>query len=440
MENESESNKKGKITKSYKTSKKENTRNMSESESIEYEKKIIFSLIIGLIILIIITSSLEKLLPKFYIDKINQYYSDGNYSKVAKYDTKLYIIEGYINNNDKYNEILLKVKESKGKKLIDKKEYKECLDDLETLKESNEIIKDEINTCKMELGKEAAEKQEYEEALKYFKDASLTPEIKEVANNCHYNMMLKYMEEKKYYKAYQETYSISNNDEEREKEILNAKYSYGMQEFNRKNYSSAIIPLEEVGDYEQARTYVNYCNIEIAEEYISDGKLNNATDTYSKIPDGIEFDGVKSTERKKQIKKYLYLMDITGKKNSTKNFCQTKNVWRYDGRWEDWHFDTTNPGEYIDTWVNINKDGTFKLSGTAKFYAYTDFSTLSEYCTPSLISKSFSIDNITSIPSNYQIDEYTKLQYSNGKFSIKYSKRDDYSTNFYNVYNTNITY
>lgn len=97
-----------------------------------------------------------------------------------------------------------------------------------------------------------------------------------------------------------------------------------MQEFNRKNYSSAIIPLEKVGDYEQAKTYVNYCNIEIAEEYISDGKLNNATDTYSKIPDGIEFDGVKSTERKKANKKIFIFNGYNRKEKLDKKFLSNK--------------------------------------------------------------------------------------------------------------------
>ena len=114
-------------------------------------------------------------------------------------------------------------------------------------------------------------------------------------------------------------------------------------------------------------------------------------------------------------------------------------MWKYDGRWDSWYIDQTS-NEYIDISLKLNNDGSFDISGKAMFYVYDDFSSLAKYVKTKSKIKTFSFKNVYDIPNETWLDSETKFSYSNGTYKIDYYVEDNYSTNFYNIYKTTITY
>ena len=88
----------------------------------------------------------------------------------------------------------------------------------------------------------------------------------------------------------------------------------------------------------------------------------------------------------------------------------------------------------------LNDDGTATVTGTVTFQRFTDYSSIGAYCSPSKTSRTFKISNVTSIPSKFEIDSNTTLHFSNGRFRVEYSLKDDYSAHFYNKYTSSVTY
>lgn len=403
---------------------------------------IITSITIFIIIIILITAFIKIIIPNIYINSINNRYSLQQYDKVAEYNSKLNMIESYFNiNYEKYKEIQYKVKLSNALILFENSQFTLALNELQEIQIKDETIKNKINDCKYELVKEYIENGNNDKAIEYLLEGVAGNDTADLLDKAYYNLSLQYLNNKEYSKALEEISKIENKEYEN---LQNTKqkihYEYGKYFLSRDDYNGGISQLEQAKDYEDANTLVNNAYIEKAEKYIKDGKIQEAKNIYDYLPNEVEYNGIKVSDRKSQLNKIASIINSTGKKYATKSYCESRNVWKYDGRWENWYIDTPDSSEYIDTSLKLNDDGTFDLSGKVYFYAFNDFSSLQKYCNAKIISRTINIKNINSIPSTYDIDENTKLLYSKGIFSIKYSKRDDYSTNFYNLYNSSVTF
>jgi hypothetical protein len=79
------------------------------------------------------------------------------------------------------------------------------------------------------------------------------------------------------------------------------------------------------------------------------------------------------------------------------------------------------------------------MEGTVTFYRFTNYSSYSSNCRATTTTKSFKLDNLTSVPRRITIDSYTTLN-CGSSFRLKYSKRDEGSANFYYTYNSDVTF
>lgn len=406
-------------------------------------KIVTLTIIIIVIIIIIATTLFIKLIyPNNCINIIDTNYSLQQYDEVSKYNSKLDMIKSYLNNNkEKYIDIQYKVKLSNSIVLCNNQEFEKALKELLDIELQDETIKNKINDCKYELGKIYIEKCKYDDSLRYLQEVQNKNDTPDLIDKIHYNLSLKYLEGKKYSNALEELSKIQNKEYENLKTTKQKiHYEYGKYFFSMNDYNGGISQLELAKDYEDANTLVNNAYIAKAEKLIKEEKLIEAKQIYDYIPSETEYNGIKASNRKNQLNKIANIINSTGKKYATKSYCESRNVWKYDGRWENWYIDTPDSSEYINTSLKLNDDGTFDLNGTVYFYAFNDFSSLQKYCNAKIISRTINIKNINSIPPTYNIDENTKLLYSKGVFSIKYSKKDDYSTNFYNLYNSSVTF
>lgn len=397
---------------------------------------------IFIIVIIAITIFVIFIYPNICINQINDNYNSQQYNKVAKYEFKLNMLNRYLKDDEeKYRDLLYKVKLSNAIILYENAEFDKALNELLEIQSPDEIVNNKINDCKYQLGRKYLEEKQYDQALEFLQEVTNKEDINNLLDETYTNLALKYLEEEKYSQAIDEIEKVNNKDSENYKNIKKQiHYEYGKYSLNRNDYNGGIANLEQAKDYEDANTLINNAYIEQAEKYIEEGNLQEAKKIYDYLPEEIEYNGIKVSIRKNQLNKFVNLIPVTGKKYATKTYCESRNVWRYDGRWTNWHIDTPDSSEYIDTRLILNDDGTATLKGTAYFYAFNNFSSLAEYCNANIISRTIEIKNINSIPSTYTIDENTKLLYSNGTFTIKYSKRDDYSTSFYNMYISTVTY
>jgi tetratricopeptide (TPR) repeat protein len=409
------------------------------------KKKYLFIILVICIIVIITISAIACFIlviyPKRCIGIIENNYNLQQYYNVSKYDSKLDLIKKYLHDDEKYNSVQYKVKISNAIKLFEEKQFLNALTELEAIKVPDKNVYNKINECKYEIGKEYIEKEEYEIALTYLEKVENKDDIDVLLDEIHCNLALKFLKEKEYVQAMEEIKKVNNKQNENFKEIKKQiHYEYGKYSLSIGNYNEGISYLEQAKDYKDANTLVNNAYIEQAEKYIKIGNLKEAKLIYDYLDEELEYNEIKVSTRKKQLNKIEGMIEATGKHYATKSYCESRNVWKYDGRWDSWYIDEADSSEYIDVSLKLNDDGTVTLHAKAYFKAFNNFSTLQEYCKANIFSRTIEIKNIEHIPSTYNIDEDTKLLFSNGKFKIEYKKKDDYSINFYNVYSTTVTY
>lgn len=225
------------------------------------------------------------------------------------------------------------------------------------------------------------------------------------------------------------------------KEILpQVYYDYGKSLFSQKQYSSAERQFEKAGEYSDAKKYISACKVLQAEELFNDGYFNQAKAAFQKLQKGLVVNGISVSGRLKTLNNWSAFLAVSGKWRATKNYISTRDMCRWDGSWDGWKQDETLTNQLLDIRCVPNSDGTVTIKGEVSFYYYTNYSSWSSFLNFYMTTKTFTISHVKSIPSSYRIDANTKLIYSGGKFSISYSKREEYSQYFYYLFDSSVTY
>lgn len=219
-------------------------------------------------------------------------------------------------------------------------------------------------------------------------------------------------------------------------------YASGMNSLNNGSYEDAKKSFTAAGDYNDSKSMINACDLMIAENHCKNGKFAEAKKIYSSLPEDFTYNGISAASRISLLNNSQTLINSIGTWRASDNYIETRNVYKRTGSWDSWYHghDNVLSGQNIEISCTMNSNNTFNIKGEVSFYKFDDYSSLSAYCKAKITTKSFSINNVTAIPSSYQIDSNTTLNYSGGVFSIKYSERDNYSSYFYNVYSSSVTY
>lgn len=238
------------------------------------------------------------------------------------------------------------------------------------------------------------------------------------------------------YRAAADVYETVNSN----KADVQKNYANGMVSFGNHSYSEAKGYFKNAKNYKDAKDMLNACDLMIADEKCKDGEFTAAKKIYESLPEGFTYNGVSASDRLNLLSAAEPLINAMGTWTASDNYIETRNVWKRNGDWDSWYIDEVYTDQKLTLSCKMNSNNTFDVEGKVSFYKFDDYSSLSDYCKAKITSESFTIKNITALPASYQIDSYTTLTYSNGVFAVKYVERDNYSSYFYNVYTSSVTY
>lgn len=272
----------------------------------------------------------------------------------------------------------------------------------------------------------------YIRAIELFKNNIDYKDSKDKIKKAYYEYGIALIDENKYEDAI--TTFKKAKGEELEKYI---SYANAMLDFNAKKFNTALTKFKELNDFKNSSDYINYCKLFLAEEKYKDGDLVNAKKLFNDLDKELEFEGIKVSNRLDTLEKYKDYISLCGTWSGSNGKFSVRQTHDSTGLWDQWDNDYNAE---LKLKCIINEDGTVTLKGDAKYYIYTNYSSLSQYL--KMPQKTLTINKtVNSIPSDIASGNNIKLTYSGGKFSLVYDYKDENSSmNFTYRYKSSITY
>jgi len=214
-----------------------------------------------------------------------------------------------------------------------------------------------------------------------------------------------------------------------------AVYLQGLELLAREDFEGAQVCFDTVRGYEDSAGLYTVCVAEVA---LADGWLNTAIELYKKVPEGLNVEGFDIPGRIALVNGASRFAAACGKWTVTKNYIESRCHYRFGSRWWNWYHDSPLSGQTLTVKCYLNDDGTVKMTGEVVFYRFTSYDYYGN-CYATTTTKTFSVDNLKSIPYKIDVDYITSLTWSNG-FKLKYSYRDEGNADYYYTYNSDVTY
>lgn len=276
------------------------------------------------------------------------------------------------------------------------------------------------------------EKGNYIKAIKLFENYKDYKDSNDKIKEAYYEYGISLIDEEKYEDAI--TMFKNAKGDSLEKYI---SYANAMIDFNDQKYNTALSAFKDLSDFKSSKDYVNYSNLMLAEEQYKKGNLVSAKKMFSDLDKDLEFNDLKVSDRLEILEKYKDYVNLCGIWTGTNGKFSVRQTHDSTGLWDQW--DNQYNAE-LNLKCIINEDGTVTLKGDAKYYIFTNYSSLSQYLkTP---QKSLSINKtVSSIPSEIATGTNVRLTYSGGKFSLVYDYKDANSSMYFTYrYKSSITY
>ncbi|MBO4911005.1 MAG: hypothetical protein IKW90_02505 [Lachnospiraceae bacterium] len=348
---------------------------------------------------------------------------------------------------------------------LNKKAYDEAIDYFTKAGEHKDA-KSKLQVAHYSKGKDLVGKKQYEDAAKELKEAGdyadavkfMDKTIITLISNKDYDnaeKMADYSDPTtkdylKYYISGRKAYDSGDYEQaisEFEKAqglkdsdtyIKASNYSLGLDAIKNSRFSKAQDYFTKSGDYKNSKALYN---VSSGEYYILMGDYKEAINYYNKVSKDLKVDGVNIKSRKTFISRVSAFVKAAGDYSVKSNKITTTSVWRYDTSYKDtWEITKVVDGQYLVLKFSVNEDDTINLSGTVRYYRATNYSTLRDLLEGEYKTVDFQLKNLKSIPSSANIGENLTLKYKKGNFTVVYSKRDDYSSSFYNIYKTTVNF
>ena len=233
----------------------------------------------------------------------------------------------------------------------------------------------------------------------------------------------------------------AKNIEDSAERLKEANYKEGENKLNSKEYSYAQGYFKSAGDYSNAKKMIVACNLMRAESLYKEGSLNLAKTIFKRLPKKFSYKGISVSKRLNTLAKYDSFVRMCGKWRSsagseTKSTQRSKSTSYY--YW--WTGDCSDYDDYIDVKCIIKENGKVKITGSAEYHYYTNFSSISDGLD---ISSSTDTINktVTSVPNGLKTSNNTTITFSNGIWKLKYYKYSPNEDLYFNyTYEANYKY
>ena len=223
-----------------------------------------------------------------------------------------------------------------------------------------------------------------------------------------------------------------------------ASYLYGQELVANDRYEDALMQFKNAGEYEDAPAWITRCENTIAfdnaEALYQSGDLPAAQRAFSNLPNSFERDGVTVAQRQQALKDHQAFVDMCGDYSLTSGECEVRQTHKSSGRWYNWTADLADSWYNANISCHIEDDGSVTISGSASFYRYTSFSSISEGLDGTDDTVSFSF-NTSVLPDSVDIGSNCKLSYSNGTLTLNYYRVDQNEDLYFDyLYRTDVAY
>lgn len=327
----------------------------------------------------------------------------------------------------------------------EKKDYKAAVRLYEKLEDYKDSSK-KLDKAYFEYGKQLIKKEKFAEALKNLEKTK----VEAAKEYVEYATALKNMEEGNYDVAIDSLKNMKDFEKANEYQ-KQAYYLKASKQFKEKSYSAAKSNFEKADDYKDAKEKKYTCDFIVAEEYYKDGELYKAKQLYESLPKEYEYNKIKVSDRMATLTEYNDFVNLSGEYYGKAGGMAVRQIWDYDGSWEEW---TGEYSESASVKCKIQEDGTVKISGTASFYTYTRYSSLSTGLYPKSFDVPFSMtvkkgealpnslmNGYPAVISKSGTAGHANVTYANGMLYLSFELYDEnYSSNFTYKYLSNITY
>lgn len=276
------------------------------------------------------------------------------------------------------------------------------------------------------------ENDQYEEALAILEGV----EIDNKETYSYYLQGLKCFAEKDYASAI-DNWNDAGDFKDAKTNLNEAYYLYAEQKMNEEEYESAKWLYSKTEGKEDVDEKIKNCELMIAEDAYKDGDLPKAQELFSALPKKLTYNGISVDKRLKLLKKNDKLVKLCGSWKGTNGTCSVRQIYKSTGSWDEWTCDYT---DYLTIKCILNDDGTFTIKGKAKFYVYTNYSSLSYLLDTDEKTVSFSKTGKT-IPETLYSNSNTTLKYNGSSFVLNHDYTNpNYSINFTYRFKSSVTY
>ena len=223
-----------------------------------------------------------------------------------------------------------------------------------------------------------------------------------------------------------------------EEDTQAALYKEARALLGQKKFEEARKLFKKLNDYKKSEGYLNVCKAEIA---LANGEFRKAYKAYDKVSKKLKVDGFDIQARRKLVLKYKAFASISGKWQSSKYYIESRQIHDRTGIWNSWYINSgIAKSQTLTIRCYLQSNGKMRIEGNVSFYKYDNFSILSAYCNAHYTSRSFTVKNLTKVPSSIKVASHTKLKLSGSTFTLKYSEKEYESVYFTNRYRSTVTY
>lgn len=207
---------------------------------------------------------------------------------------------------------------------------------------------------------------------------------------------------------------------------LNCNYNQGILYLKQGYFSEARASFVECGSYKFAKDLINVCD---AEEEYSNDRISAASQLYSKVSKkaDIKAYGFDVQGRKTFIANRLVLEKAKGNYNVKSNTISVKHV-ESDGYTDEKKSNYILDGQYLTFGFELNSKNTFDITITVYYARYRNYSYYNYEVSAEIVPVTIKRTNLTKMPSSLKIDDYTKLKFEKGVFTLVYAKNEKSGT------------